>query len=79
MNTYAHMCRDGHEEIGHRSQSEMCPLCVALAIKSDLLEKLKALVTATHHTDNPCDMGVSAGDEVVKDAEAAIAKAEGNQ
>src|SRR3990167_8091256 len=28
MTTYAHMCRDGHTEIGHNnSSSEMCPLC----------------------------------------------------
>jgi hypothetical protein len=26
--TYAHMCRDGHEQIGHRdSEHELCPLC----------------------------------------------------
>lgn len=32
MNTYPHMCRDGHVQIGHSdSENEMCPLCVALA------------------------------------------------
>lgn len=30
--TYAHMCRDGHVEIGHNDSSdEHCPLCRALA------------------------------------------------
>lgn len=31
--TYAHMCRDGHTEIGHNdsdSGHELCPLCRAL-------------------------------------------------
>lgn len=32
INTYPHMCRDGHQEIGHRdSEHEMCPLCKAEA------------------------------------------------
>jgi DNA repair exonuclease SbcCD ATPase subunit len=26
---YPHMCRDEHEEIGHRGDSALCPLCVA--------------------------------------------------
>lgn len=29
--TYPHMCRDGHPQIGHREDGEMCPLCEALA------------------------------------------------
>lgn len=30
--TYAHMCRDGHDQIGHNdSSSEMCPMCRAIA------------------------------------------------
>jgi hypothetical protein len=28
---FPHMCKDGHEQIGHRnSESELCPLCTAL-------------------------------------------------
>lgn len=31
LGTYAHMCRDGHEQIGHRdSEHEQCPLCRAI-------------------------------------------------
>lgn len=26
---YPHMCRDGHAEIGHRTDEEMCPACIA--------------------------------------------------
>jgi hypothetical protein len=37
--TYAHMCRDGHEQIGHNdSEHEMCPLCRALAQPRDLVD-----------------------------------------
>ena len=33
MFRYAHMCRDGHQQIGHNdSEHEMCPLCRALAL-----------------------------------------------
>ena len=33
MYRYAHMCRDGHQQIGHNdSEHEMCPLCRALAL-----------------------------------------------
>lgn len=28
-NSYPHMCRDGHEEIGWRGEGELCPVCVA--------------------------------------------------
>lgn len=31
QNTYPHMCRDGHQQIGHSdSEHEQCPLCRAL-------------------------------------------------
>lgn len=30
--SYAHMCRDGHVQIGHNdSEHEQCPLCRAMA------------------------------------------------
>lgn len=39
MNTYPHMCRDEHEEIGHRDgEHEMCPLCRANARIAELEE-----------------------------------------
>ena len=39
VNSYPHMCRDGHETIGHSDgEHEMCPLCRALAE----IERLKA-------------------------------------
>lgn len=32
MNYYPHMCRDGHQQIGHSdSENEMCPLCREIA------------------------------------------------
>lgn len=32
INYYPHMCRDGHQQIGHRdSEHEMCPLCREIA------------------------------------------------
>lgn len=43
MNSYPHMCRDGHEEIGHHdSEHEECPLCRALAERDAALEKMPA-------------------------------------
>jgi len=39
---YPHMCRDGHQQIGHRdSEHEMCPLCRALAKIAALRAKLR--------------------------------------
>jgi uncharacterized small protein (DUF1192 family) len=40
VKSYAHMCRDGHTQIGHNDSSddERCPLCRALADS----ERLKA-------------------------------------
>lgn len=48
--TYAHMCQDEHQQIGHNDSSdqaaERCPLCQAL----DEIERLKeALMDATAH------------------------------
>jgi len=35
MNSYPHMCRDGHVEIGHSdSEHEMCPMCRVLAARA---------------------------------------------
>lgn len=33
MNSYPHMCRDGHVEIGHSDakNEELCPLCHAMS------------------------------------------------
>lgn len=36
--SYPHMCKDGHEEIGHRdSEHEMCPMCGEIATRDELL------------------------------------------
>lgn len=50
-NSYPHMCRDEHVEIGHSdSESEMCPMCTVLAAlaesarrEAELRSSLKAL------------------------------------
>lgn len=42
MTDFAHMCRDGHEEIGHNdNQGEMCPVCRALAKERHTFEVLE--------------------------------------
>ena len=39
-NSYPHMCRDGHERIGHSdSEHEMCPLCRARAERDEARRK----------------------------------------
>ena len=41
-NSYPHMCRDEHEQIGHRdSEHEMCPVCRALGRVTRLAEALR--------------------------------------
>ncbi len=37
--SYAHMCRDGHAQIGHSDSShEQCPLCRAMAALQTIAE-----------------------------------------
>src|SRR3990167_85256 len=52
MTTYAHMCRDGHTEIGHNdSSSEMCPLCdlrAQLAQREQERETLRGAFESEH-------------------------------
>ena len=44
---YAHMCRDGHVQIGHNdSEHEMCPLCRALADRDHWREARRAAMEA---------------------------------
>lgn len=45
-NSYPHMCRDGHQQIGHSDDKpdEMCPLCRTESRLDRLLERLEALV-----------------------------------
>lgn len=38
---YPHMCRDGHEELGFRSDDELCPVDKALAQRDAEVERLK--------------------------------------
>lgn len=78
---YPHMCRDGHQEIGHRdSEHEMCPLCRALADRDELLAFVRK-----HHDETNCvcrlnDAFATLGVHVPCtkcEAAALIAKAEG--
>ncbi len=47
--TYAHMCRDEHEQIGHNdSEHEMCPLCRVKAERDELAAKLAKVIEALH-------------------------------
>jgi hypothetical protein len=46
MNQYAHMCRDGHLEIGFNrddlaDQSEMCVVCRAAAFFREILDETR--------------------------------------
>lgn len=45
MNSYPHMCRSDHEEIGHSdSEHEQCPMCRLLAEveqRGELIRKLQ--------------------------------------
>lgn len=46
--TYAHMCRDGHQQIGHNdSEHEQCPLCRAIAVADDLRETRPVMPEST--------------------------------
>lgn len=41
---YAHMCRDGHPQIGHNdSEHEMCPLCREVARSERLRLELEKI------------------------------------
>jgi len=50
---YAHMCRDGHVQIGHNdSESEMCPLCIAnakLAACREALERIRSICSIENY------------------------------
>lgn len=46
MNSYPHMCRDDHEEIGYSdSEHERCPLCRTEDHVTDLAEDLALALT----------------------------------
>jgi len=50
--SYAHMCRDGHIEIGHNDSShEICPLCRARTEIERLYAALKGLLVACYEDD----------------------------
>ena len=36
-----HMCRDGHEEVRHSSDTEMCPVCKWKSIADNLAEEIE--------------------------------------
>lgn len=70
QNRFPHLCRDGHQEIGHRdSEHELCPMCRVINQRGDLLsalvDVLEYMPTVTAYQR-----------ERVRKAEAAIAKAE---
>ncbi len=46
MGHYAHMCRDGHQQIGHNdSEHERCPLCRATDAQDWIAQQLHNIVT----------------------------------
>ena len=59
MNSYPHMCRQDHIEIGHSdSEHEQCPLCRAIALLEDCAEHFATLRKANvfvwpNHPLNP--------------------------
>ena len=54
-NSYPHMCRDGHAQIGHSTEDEMCPVCKA---ESLLAKCREALVSAESYL-NDANIGQS--------------------
>lgn len=52
MNSYPHMCRDGHPEIGHSGDDEVCPLCKAQAE----IEHLRSLAGAVSDGQSMADI-----------------------
>lgn len=81
--TYPHMCRDGHVQIGHSdSESEICPLCGALealryfaALKDCDEDKDKCQGDSGPYCRTHRDAYLH--EEEIAAARAAIAKAEG--
>jgi hypothetical protein len=42
LGTYAHMCRDGHVQIGHRDgEHEQCPLCRVMSALQDAYDYIE--------------------------------------
>ena len=41
MNTYPHMCRSDHPEIGHSTDEEMCPVCIEKSAREKAEAALK--------------------------------------
>jgi hypothetical protein len=45
MNSFPHMCRDDHPEIGYSgSETELCPLCHAIAAREEAVAMVKRAV-----------------------------------
>jgi len=42
-NSYPHMCRDGHAQIGHSTEDEMCPVCKAESLLAKCREALEEI------------------------------------
>ncbi len=44
-NSYPHMCRDGHPQIGHATDDEMCPVCKVMgkAIEPEEIARLRGI------------------------------------
>jgi hypothetical protein len=65
MRSYAHMCRDGHVEIGHNdNSSEICPMCRLISAKDRLaLERDTLLDTVYRQRCELNDTAITAAAE----------------
>lgn len=80
--TFAHLCRDGHELIGHNnSETEQCIACRLLADNADLYDALRKLTNEAKAFIAEADAGRYSATNVgvlrhqIANAEAALAKA----